>query len=540
MATLRIDANQRVPAADGLGLATDVYLPTTLPAPVVVTRTPYGRGALLANGAGWARHGFVFVAQDVRGRYGSDGVWTPYRGERGDGAALVEWVHRQLWCDGNVILAGASYGSFTAWAAALAVPHLVRTVISEVPAAGLRAANVDPSGVLRLAEYAGWWTDHAEARVSRDSLAGRMLLEDPDLLRSLPIADLGQRLWARLPRWWNTIAGNLRDGPVDRPHAERRHTEPGRGATPGGRSSDDETLGEPELAACPLPALHIGGWYDLFLPQTLSQWTTAGRDRAPRPARGLVIGPWGHELSSPSTSAAGGRDHGPESQLPLGRLQVAWIRGVLAGDDPSLIKVFVVGERRWSDRWPAATSTRRLHAAADGHLTEAFPREVAGRSFVHDPADPHPSLPVSQDRTVLDCRADRVAFRTGPQPSPPVLAGTPVIRLRADTTAPSADWIGRLVERRADGRTLEIASGSAAVGSGASTVEIPLDPIALRPAPGSRLELQLTGSDFPRLARNLNTGRDRYTTAAVGGPAIQTVHLGPDHTWIDLPIRERP
>ncbi len=532
---LRIDANHRVPAADGLGLATDVYLPATLPAPVVVTRTPYGRGALLANGAGWARHGFVFVAQDVRGRYGSDGAWIPYRGERGDGAALVEWVHRQPWCDGNVILAGASYGSFTAWAAALAVPHLVRTVISEVPAAGLRAANVDPSGVLRLAEYAGWWTDHAEARVSRDGLAGRMLAEDPDLLRSLPVADLGRRLWARLPRWWITIAGHLPAGSAD-----QRHADQGRGGMPGGRSSEDETQGEPELAACPLPALHIGGWYDLFLPQTLSQWTTAGRDHAPRPARGLVIGPWGHELSTPVSNAAGGRDHGPEAQLPLGRLQVAWIRGVLAGDDPSLVKVFVVGEGRWSQQWPASTRMRRLHATADGGLTEAAPRDAAGCSFVHDPADPHPSLPVGRDRRVLDTRADRVTFRTGPQPSPPVLAGTPVIRLRANTTAPSADWIGRLVERRADGRTLEIASGTAVVGPGTSTVEIPLGPIALRPAPGSRLELQLTGSDFPRLARNLHTGRDRYTTTAPGDPATQTVQLGPDHTWIDLPIRKQP
>ncbi len=516
----RIDANQLVPAADGTALATDVYLPDRLPAPVVVTRTPYDRSALRANGIGWAGNGFAYVTQDVRGRYGSDGAWIPYHNERSDGRALIEWVREQSWCDGNVILAGASYGSFTAWAGALAAPELVRAVISEVPAAGIRHANVEPSGVLRLAEYVGWWTEHADSRTSRNGLSAQMLRARPALLRHLPVAEIGQQLWARLPHWWSTIDPD----------------KPGTGNT----TIWADALGDQELACCALPSLHIGGWYDLFLPQTFQQWATVGSRCDPRPARGLVVGPWRHELSTPNSHSAGGRDHGVDSALPLGRLQVAWISQVLTGGEPSLTKVFLMEGNRWLDHWPVPTGTLRLHATADGALSPIPPRQSAEHRFDYDPLDPFPTLQVGRDRACLDARRDAVAFRSLPLTTPIAVAGAPTVRLSASTTAPAADWIVRLVQRFDDGRILEITSGSAVAEAGVCTLDIVLGATALVLHAGMTLELHITGSDFPRLARNLNTGPDRYTTSATR-TAIQTIHSGPVHgCLIELPVVELP
>ncbi|SBW22572.1 hydrolase CocE/NonD family protein [Candidatus Protofrankia californiensis] len=535
-----IDTNQFVHAADGALMATDVYLPDRLPAPAIITRTPYGRSALLANGIGWARNGFVYIAQDVRGRYGSEGIWIPYHNERSDGRALVEWVGEQSWCDGNVILAGASYGSFTAWAAALAAPDLVRAVISEVPAAGMRQANFEPSGVLRLAEYVGWWTEHADGRTSRNGLSAQMLRSRPDLLRHLPVAEIGQHLWARLPHWWSTIDPDKSD----------------KGKT----ATWEAEPGDQELARCALPSLHIGGWYDLFLPQTFHQWATVGSGCDPRPERGLVVGPWGHELSTPNSHSAGGREHGPESQLPLGRIQVDWISRVLAGGDASITKVFLMeGQRRrdhvsfalpeaqvpgsmedeqWLDHWPASTGMLRLHATADGALSPTPPDQTAEHHFDYDPLDPFPSLPVHRDRAVLGARRDAVTFRSFPLTHPAAVAGSPTVRLSVHTTAPSADWIVRLVQRFDDGHALEITSGSAVTESSVRTLDVVLGATALVLHPGSRLELHVTSSDFPRLARNLNTGLDRYTTSATR-TAIQTIHSGPVHgCFIELPVME--
>ncbi|WP_228453060.1 CocE/NonD family hydrolase, partial [Streptomyces alkaliterrae] len=85
----------RVPAPDGALLATDVQLPAG-PGPftTVLIRTPYGRTGHRAELAGWARHGFAAVAQDVRGRHDSDGDWRPYTTEDRDGTATARWIRR--------------------------------------------------------------------------------------------------------------------------------------------------------------------------------------------------------------------------------------------------------------------------------------------------------------------------------------------------------------------------------------------------------------------------------------------------------------
>lgn len=470
-------------ADDGTRLATDIYLPDRLPAPVVVTRTPYDRAALRPNGLGWTRRGIAYVTQDVRGRYGSGGTWNPYCDEDTDGAATLDWVHQQPWSTSDVFTAGASYGSFTAWAAATARPDKVSGVISEVPAAGIRAANREPSGVLRLAEYVRWWTEHADARISRST---QVQLET---LWHLPVADIGERPWTAL-------------------HDNR-----------------DEL----DLSQCGIPSLHIGGWYDLFLPQTLQQWESAGRKCTPRPPRSLVIGPWRHELSTP-----GPTEYGPASQLRLGDLQADWIYSVINGAATSTTKAFLVGAGIWLDHWPAPATTIRLYTAADGSLSHDVPASEATHRYAYDPAHPFPSVSSFQDRSRLDSRTDAVVFRGEVITSLITIVGTSTVSMRASTTAPETDWIVRLVRRLPDGQALEIAFGSAISNTGVQV--IPLTPTAIRLEPGSRLELHVTSSDFPRLARNLNTGKDRYTSVATQ-IAIQTIHSGQD-SYVDIPVLE--
>ena len=67
-----------MPMRDGVGLFTDIYLPPgDGPFPVVLTRVPYGKRSdyvfLPAIGQFWVRHGYAYVGQDVRGRFGSEG-----------------------------------------------------------------------------------------------------------------------------------------------------------------------------------------------------------------------------------------------------------------------------------------------------------------------------------------------------------------------------------------------------------------------------------------------------------------------------------
>ena len=70
-----------VPMRDGVKLATDIYLPaksgvvTEGKYPTILTRSPYGKGGAKKQGQYFAAHGYVYVAQDVRGRFDSEGVW---------------------------------------------------------------------------------------------------------------------------------------------------------------------------------------------------------------------------------------------------------------------------------------------------------------------------------------------------------------------------------------------------------------------------------------------------------------------------------
>jgi putative CocE/NonD family hydrolase len=159
-----------VRAGGGVALATDVYRPSTdQPGPVVLMRVYTGKASYVADALSWVGRGFACVVQDVRGRFDSDGAWRPYRFERDDAKAVTAWLTDQRWCDGRVVVCGASYAAFTAWSAATASPEVVRAVISMVPAMGLQRVKFDRSGTLLLAEHAAWWMTYGETRTSRRS-----------------------------------------------------------------------------------------------------------------------------------------------------------------------------------------------------------------------------------------------------------------------------------------------------------------------------------------------------------------------------------
>ena len=80
--------NVRIPLRDGLMLSADLTLPTSLPAPAVVIRTPYGKTGERQSrrNTALAKAGYVSVHVDVRGRGDSDGTFQPYRNDGRDGA----------------------------------------------------------------------------------------------------------------------------------------------------------------------------------------------------------------------------------------------------------------------------------------------------------------------------------------------------------------------------------------------------------------------------------------------------------------------
>lgn len=528
-----VRANIRMPLADGTRLATDVYRPAGGgSAPAVLLRTPYGKERHLAEGLGWARRGFAFVAQDVRGRYGSEGAWAPYAAERADGAAVVDWLAAQPWSDGRIVTTGGSYAAFAAWAAALSGHAAVRAVISLVPAMGSHRTMFDPAGVLNLADHVWWWMTYADGRTERPGLYEAMLRAEPALLRHLPVADLPARLWAELPGWLDPVLA-------------------GPDATP------PWAIGDAELAHLAVPTLHVGGWHDSFIAQTLHQWRIAGAAASPRPTRALIVGPWTHTFAFNSAAGLGERQYGPGSRLPLGNIQVRWLRRVL--EDPSAaapepaVRAFQLGANRWAagDGWPPQpTLERAWYARAGGDLLADPPACGGADEFTYDPADPYPSRSRPVDQRDILARPDAARYTTPPLARDLTWCGEPVVTLHAATDGPGTDWVARLHEILPDGRALYLGhglidaarararAGGALVPGAAHPYQIRLTPGFITIPAGHRLCLEIASSAFPEHARNLNTGADRYTTDATR-VARQRVHAGPGMlTALTLPVVE--
>src|SRR6188474_31649 len=124
-----IQRNVTVPLRDGVVLRADVWLPSAEGRfPTLVYRTPYNKAPVFTTytlfGAA-VKRGYAVVAQDVRGRYASDGAYRAYQQEGRDGYDTIEWAAAQPWSNGSIGTWGLSYPGAVQWLAAVeAPPHL--------------------------------------------------------------------------------------------------------------------------------------------------------------------------------------------------------------------------------------------------------------------------------------------------------------------------------------------------------------------------------------------------------------------------------
>src|SRR5271156_2528721 len=126
--TYEVIVQQDVPAKmrDGITLRADIYRPKADGKfPVLLVRTPYDKNGEVDFGVKAAARGYVVIAQDVRGRYTSDGDWYPFKFESQDGYDTVEWAAALPYSNGKVGMLGGSYVGATQYLAAIAAPpHL--------------------------------------------------------------------------------------------------------------------------------------------------------------------------------------------------------------------------------------------------------------------------------------------------------------------------------------------------------------------------------------------------------------------------------
>ena len=548
-----IVVQKNVPATmrDGTRLVADIYRPGGEPSdgeyPVLLTRLPYGKDLPIATGymspIKVAEHGYIVAIQDVRGRFGSEGEWSPSVNEFEDGYDTVEWAAKLPGSNGDVGMYGASYFGMTQWQAAVMQPPSLKSLAPGITWGNYLNGDLYRGGTREF----GLWLYWCEAVLALESLF-RKYRNTPEKLEKLLPAQID--VIDNLPEHYEILP--LEDLP-----------DPG-GVTPymygalehGITSSIWEYLNiDGRYDNVEVPTLHIGAWYDVFLGETLRQYEAmkeVAAGRGTRPPR-LLVGPWSHGTAFPNM--VGDLDFGLASsglflnyKGDVTDYHLRWFDATLKGDEGALdkdppVEVFVMGENRWRgfEEWPVPGSREeRWHLHADGILSREEPESSPPDEYDYDPEDPVPTIGGAilmpdvygagpRDQRANEERQDVLVYTSEELAEDYTAIGPVYVTLYAASSAPDTDFVARLVDVYPDGQAMAVTDGivraSARESYPAPGIIKPTQPTFIEPGEvyeyvidlwatgitflqGHRLRVEVTSSSFPRWDRNLNTGED--------------------------------
>ena len=332
-----ISKNVMVPMRDGVRLATDVYRPAVngVPAPgkfpTILERTPYGKTA------GWATyfvsHGYVAVAQDVRGRFDSEGSWRPHRDDGNDGFDTAKWIGEQPWSDGGIGTVGTSYPGGTQHALALANPPYLKTMIPVDAMSDYGRYGVRHNGAFEL-RWLNWIFNLGlpeGAHPARDPRVREALVRLGEQVREyakgLPLRR-GMTPLKLAPDYEAWLVEAMSHGDYDDFWKN---------------CGADVTAHVAEYKD--IPVYLVGGWYDSWGAQTANlNYVTLSKAKK-GPIR-LIMGPWTH--GGQTLSYAGEAEFGPDATLDFQAFHRRWFDHWLKGIDNGVdreppVRIFVMG-----------------------------------------------------------------------------------------------------------------------------------------------------------------------------------------------------
>ncbi|WP_327745419.1 CocE/NonD family hydrolase [Streptomyces europaeiscabiei] len=512
---LVVERDLRVPMPDGADLLADRWAPRTGAEglPTALIRCPYGRRGAIALGAvrPLAERGYQVLIQSTRGGFGSGGTPDHMRQERADGLATLDWLVEQPWAGDAIVLIGTSYMGYVQWAVADRVPPQVKAMIPHMTESALTLEFLRRDGMSLQTPF-GWG-----AMIAKQERPFAMVRQPFQLkgirraLDTLPLADADLAALGHRSPYIQDILAHDADDPrwAGLDHRDR-------------------------VADVTVPVSSIGGWYDIFLPGQIRDFTAL--QAAGREAR-LTIGPWTHtSLDNTLTREAVefGLAHARGEQPP----------------ERAPVRLYVTGEEAWRDfaSWPPkGYEEQRFHLHPGGALAVEASTRPAADTYRYDPADPTPSvggvaMPPGAgrvDNTALEARPDVLTY-TGPVLEEDVeIVGEVSAEIWFRSSLPYADVFVRLCEVDARGRSVNVCDGLTSL-TGADELRratVRLWPTAHRFRRGRRIRVQISSGAFPRYARNPGTG-EPLATATTLRAADQSVHHGPEQpSAVLLPVR---
>lgn len=589
-----LEENVMVPMRDGVRLATDIYRPSvdgqavSERLPVVLTRTPYNKRGAATAGKYYATHGYVFIAQDTRGRYQSEGTWHMLTDDGPDGVDCAAWIGQQPWTDGKIGMLGTSYVGGTQHAMALAGAKELMTVIPVDAMSNLGRQSLRNAGAFEM-RFWNWIFLNAGrgSNAATDEETAAVLKEMADqrfvYLKNLPTRR-GVTPLKLSPEYENWLINAMEHG------------------------ANDEFWEQNNIVDFPqkykdIPVYLVCGWYDSWAGNTTANYVALSQTL--KSPVYLIMGPWIHGLQS--SSVHGQVNFGKEAAIPdQWAWRKEWYDHFLKGIDNSVgksapfatpVRLFVMGTGDggkdekgrlqhggyWRDEheWPLArTQHTRFYLQPEGKLSTALPEQAdAVTQFQFDPGDPVPTIGgnISTHNDILlqgawdqkggphvwnfqapiplSARNDIVVFQTEPLEADLEVTGEIEVKLYASSSAVDTDFTAKLIDvyppsaAWPGGFDLNIGDGivrgrfreSLKTEKLMTPGEVYEFTIKLYPSAnvfkkGHRIRVDISSSNFPRFDVNPNTG-EPLNRQRLEKIADQTIHHNPAHaSHIILPV----
>lgn len=533
-----------VSTRDGRKIKTHIHTPSggSGPWPVVFKK---GYNIRTAGSTIYPQRGFVYVAQGVRpggDPHGISGDARFFADDR-DGYDAIDWISRQSWCNGQVVMQGESYFGATQWLAAA----------NEHPGPHPALKAINPSSInpdfWQSAYRCNGAMNFSMAATSR-ALSSKNKYADVTFknFMRLPLADIDKQVQGIENTLWNEYSSHW------------YYQSPGRNGKPywpkiGMRD---------RYRNIKIPVYIFAGWWDYYAGASLKYYNLMKALGHTQEIR-IWIDNCGHMQMDKT-------EH------------IKWLNWILrkkSGDMEKLppVRLFVQGanENRWFEEWPPKGTQfvpyyfSSPSGAKNGSLSMNKP---AGNEtptvYKYDPANPVPSVggnanhrmskktlssgailkAGSFDQRSAEKRQDVLVFSTSALQKDLTVIGPVKIKLWAKSDAKDTDFTAVLCDVLPDGKVMNVTEGIVRARFRESIWETPklitpnqiyeykieLQPTARVFKKGHKIRVHLSSSRFPLWDRNLNTGNDPHTDTQ-WKIANQTIFHDKDHpTQIILPL----
>jgi len=582
---------EMIPMRDGAKLYTLILTPKEkkAPLPLLLRRTPYDATGVLRGhvssrldvniGFEFLGNDYIYVIQDIRGRFKSEGDYLMYRAPRGafndtqtdettDAWDTIEWLVENVSSNGRVGIWGTSYPGWLTLAA-MRDPHpALAAAVPFNPVVDVwKADDWFHWGAFR-ATYAFDFIYSMETRLDEFTPYPYEKQDLYTLMLGLGSAErgLGGRLDER-HEMWKRIVENPSYGPYWKDVAA------------------DQWFDKPSRV---VPALHVHGFWDQEdIYGSPAVYAALEKHDSGNDKNFFAAGPWYHGQHFSDGSHLGDIAFDQDTAKRFREdLLIPFLRRYLHGDRDVEIApatVFETGPNRWRrfDQWPPAGDRVRLYLQSEGGLAFDAPSAEPGvTNFISDPASPVPYAPrpnwvadydnppamakwrrwLVEDQRFVDGRPDVATWVSEPLDQQITIRGAVTAHLFAETAGTDADWVVKLIDVYPDDAPGFVMSGYQLMISGdifraryreklseATPVKanepleytIPLPHVNHTFQPGHRLMIQIQSTWFPLYDRNPQSFVPNIMSAPDSAYQAQRhrIHHSADHaTYLELQV----